>query len=139
MRGDFFDKIVVCPSGCWIWTGFWNNRGYGVTTVNGERVYAHRHSYERFVGPIPDGLQIDHLCRVRACVNWRHLEAVTAKENNARSESMSAKFARRTVCARGHDLTLPDAFATQGPKMASRQCRLCHNYRENQRRVEAGR
>jgi hypothetical protein len=70
-------------SPCWIWTGPLHEAGYGRTSVPGvgQRVRIHRLAYETFVGPIPEGLVIDHLCRVRACCNPAHLEAVTSAEN----------------------------------------------------------
>ena len=94
------------PNGCWIWTGFADKAGYARLRGSGGRyaevLYAHRYSYERFVGPIPDGLTIDHLCRVRRCVNPVHLEAVTHRENMLRGESPAAKAVRRGTCPSGH-------------------------------------
>lgn len=70
-------------AGCWRWTGRLSSAGYGETSGerHGVKVLAHRVSYETFVGPIPDGLHIDHLCRNRACINPEHLEPVTLQEN----------------------------------------------------------
>lgn len=83
-------------TGCWLWGGAVNWRGYGRFGNEGGHVGAHRFSYEMHRGPIPDGLQIDHLCRVRCCVNPDHLEPVTNAENLARGA------ATRMTCKRGH-------------------------------------
>ncbi len=90
---SFDDSYVPEPnSGCWLWTGVCNPLGYGqiwirdISRLGGWRkVSAHRHAYERFVGPIADGLEIDHKCRVRCCVNPDHLQAITHLENIRRS------------------------------------------------------
>lgn len=73
--------------GCWLWTGSLSADGYGVMLRRGpgRSNYAHRFAYETFVGPVPEGLELDHLCRVRACVNVEHLEAVTHVENLKRA------------------------------------------------------
>lgn len=92
-------------TGCWLWRGNVND-GYGRFEPRraGKRVSvrAHRWAYEHFVGPIPAGLHLDHLCRYRLCVNPSHLEPVTNEENNRRSESLSAHNLRKTACERGH-------------------------------------
>lgn len=69
---------------CWLWTGALNSRGYGHFGVGSRVVRAHRWAYEHFVGPIPEGLTVDHLCEQKRCVNPEHMEAVTPEENHAR-------------------------------------------------------
>ena len=123
-------------TGCWEWTACINpTGGYGQTRDAAQRkVYAHRLSYELFVGEIPHGLSIDHLCRVRRCVNPKHLEAVPLKVNILRGDSFSAKRAKQTHCKRGHLL----AGHNIKPNKNNRQCRTCFNewraakYRNNE-------
>jgi HNH endonuclease len=109
---------------CWPWTGHLS-RGYGqfhVQYVSPRRtIRPHRFSYELLVGPIPDGLQLDHLCRNRACVNPQHLEPVTAQENNRRSLAPSAINAAKTACVHGHEFTPENT----GTKNGTRFCRQC--------------
>ena len=92
--------------------------GYGQL----DRTLAHRLSYEAFVGVIPDGLTVDHLCRNRWCVNPWHLEPVTGLENGRRGESPWAKNGRKTQCKRGHALTPDNVYIT---RTGSRSCRAC--------------
>ena len=113
---------------CWLWTGKPDPQtGYGTISVLGPKVAVHRFSYELLVGPIPEGLQIDHLCRVRTCVNPAHLEPVTQAENVRRGMSPSAVAARTNTCSKGHH----DQWVVY-PN--SRACRAC--WKE---RVEANR
>jgi hypothetical protein len=89
------------PNGCWLWTGVHIGAGYGQASLNGVRQVAHRVAYELTVGPVPEGLQLDHLCRNRGCVNPDHLEPVTASENKRRAWQASLQSAsdRDTVGA----------------------------------------
>jgi hypothetical protein len=91
--------------GCWLWIAATSTGGYGRIQWGGRVLQAHRVSYELLVGPIPEGLELDHLCRNRACVNPTHLEPVTTRVNLLRGEGMSARHARATACPKGHDLS----------------------------------
>jgi hypothetical protein len=86
-------------SGCWLWTGYIDPQGYGRLGNDG---LAHRLMYELVRGPIPAGLTLDHLCRVRSCINPNHLEPVTDGVNILRGTSFSAINARKTACPYGH-------------------------------------
>jgi hypothetical protein len=112
---------------CWLWTACKKADGYGQIGVGGGKLKsAHRLSYEMHVGPIPPGLVIDHLCRIRHCVNPAHMEAVTPQVNTARGiggHNMSAK----THCPSGHAYT-PDNIVRRADR--KRSCRTCCNARQ---------
>lgn len=114
----FDASYVVLPDACWYWVGFRSRAGYGILYWQGKTSFAHRYAYLRFVGPIPKGLELDHLCRVPACVNWRHLEAVTHKENMLRSASPAIVAHRSGKCQKGHDA---------GQKDKRGRCVICRN------------
>ena len=105
LRERLLARYETNAEGCWIWQGV-RVGGYGQIGKenNGGMVYAHRAAYELIVGPIPDGLTLDHLCRNRACINPDHLEPVTMKENVLRGMSPTAINARKTHCNNGHPL-----------------------------------
>jgi hypothetical protein len=112
---------------CWEWQGSIQSAGYGKFQQDGLTILAHRASYEAHVGPIPDGLQLDHLCRNRRCVNPSHLEPVTLRENVLRGEGPSAMQARQTHCIHGHEFTPENTrMKTVGGKWRQRQCCECH-------------
>jgi hypothetical protein len=132
----FEAKVAVdMETGCWLWLAARSgNNGYGAFRLSdGRRGYAHRVSYEHFVGPIPDGLQIDHLCRNRACCNPAHLEAVTQAENVLRGRGFAAVNARKTRCPSGH---LYDETNTCHSGR-SRYCRACARDKMRRRREAA--
>jgi hypothetical protein len=114
----FWSK-VDSSGDCWLWTGALEPSGYARFVAEGEKVYIHRYAYEWVIGPIPEGLTIDHLCRVRHCVRPDHLEAVTHRENLRRSPTqVTTVNARKTLCPRGHQYSGRDARGW-------RECREC--------------
>jgi hypothetical protein len=122
----------VDANGCWPWTAAKTN-GYGVVQHNGQVKRAHRVVYEFIVGEIPEGLELDHKCRNRACVNPAHLEPVTTIVNIARGESMSARHARQTHCLRGHEFTPENVYLRKRGHKTERFCRECSRIRDNKR------
>lgn len=118
-------RFTLLDDGCWEWTGSKYPNGYGRCYVGGgRRVGAHRASYEHFVGPIPEGLVINHLCENKACVRPDHLEAVTSRENTMYSDTPARRHAQKTHCAQGHPF---DEINTFYSGSTSRRCRACHN------------
>lgn len=116
---EFGPKIL--STSCWLWRGYVNNWGYGTFSVEGTRHYAHWWAWEQKHGPVPQGLMLDHLCRVKACVNPGHLEAVTNRENILRGNSSAAMNARKQQCKRGHSLDAPNTDTSRG----RRECIAC--------------
>lgn len=117
------------PLGCWTWAGSLNRAGYGQFTLRGPRnVMAHRYAYEALIGPIPDGLTIDHLCRNKACLNPWHLEPVPNGVNIRRGGN-----AVKTHCPRGHEYRAENTYLYRG----SRYCRTCQNDQRRERRARA--
>ena len=110
---------------CWIWQAYTCRKGYGQFKVDGRMVKAHRWSYEHFVGPIPDGLELDHLCRVRNCVNPAHLEAVTHAENVRRGESGKNQRAK-THCPQGHPYAGENLYVYPDGRRNCRTCQSAH-------------
>ncbi|HEY9413733.1 MAG TPA: HNH endonuclease signature motif containing protein [Pseudonocardia sp.] len=138
----FFAKVNKTSS-CWHWTGTLNKEGYGSFSTRGKTSPAHRFAYQLLVGPVPDGLQVDHLCHGwdddcaggstclhRRCVNPEHLEPVPAGVNNARGNSPSAAASRRTHCPRGHAY---DETNTAITAAGWRRCRECRRFTEAKR------
>src|SRR3990167_5108101 len=118
-----FDAMYVPEpnSGCWLWVGSLNRGGYAQIRNNYTQKMAHRFAYEMFVGPIPKDMQLDHLCRVRCCVNPRHLEPVSARENKKRGEQGDMK----KYCGSGHLWTAENIYISGGKKY----CRICRKER----------
>lgn len=111
-------------SGCWLWTGALGTGGYGQFSVNRKVRRAHRVSYELFKCDIPAGLDLDHLCRVRCCVNPDHLEPVDRQTNCQRGETGHISGARKrakTHCSQGHEYTPENTWVHKG----ARKCIIC--------------
>lgn len=127
-------------TGCWLWFGSTVN-GYGTIRLDRSRqvVKAHRLMYEHAVGPIPEGLQLDHLCRVRCCVNPDHLEPVTQQENMRRGE-LAAYYARsKAHCPQGHAYDAENTgWRTRNRAGGGtyRACRTCSRERMRARRAQ---
>jgi hypothetical protein len=112
---------VEKTDGCWLWTGSRTSAGYGNLCIARTWHYAHRLAYHLTVGPIPEGMVLDHLCRIRHCCNPAHLEPVTNRENTMRG---LAPYGVRTTCKRGHDVSDPANVYVE-PNGRGRRCRIC--------------
>lgn len=128
---DIWERATPEPnSGCWLWDGHINQNGYGVAWFGGRNLIASRVAFVLANGPIDDILQVDHLCRVRCCVNPMHLEAVTGSVNIRRSELPRLLGERnrhdaeaRVTCKQGHPYTAENTSLNSG---GHRYCRACH-------------
>lgn len=128
----FWSRVDITV-GCWLWRGSLNHNGYGQFSISTTNNRAHRVAYHWLVGEIPEGLELDHLCRVRHCVNPAHLEPVTPRVNMLRGDSVAAINARKTHCVRGHVL------AGRNVRIESdggRRCRACAAQRMRRVRAE---
>lgn len=118
-------KIIPEPmSGCWLWLAALGTDGYGYVRLGRHRGIAsnypaHRFVYEFYKGPVASVLELDHLCRLRSCVNPDHLDPVSHQTNCIRGMGAAGRNARKTRCRNGH--TLEDAYQVNG----SRKCRVC--------------
>ena len=121
---DYLKDKILIDDGCWEWDGKKDSGGYGRVHLNGKKSQAHRVVYELLVGPIPDGLLLDHLCRNRICVRPDHLDPVTAWDNIWRSKD-PAYSATKRLCKRGHRLNRKTTIirGTQGEYRFCRACR----------------
>lgn len=121
---------------CWIYQGNVNKlTGYGQATLNFKVDTVHRLMYTHVIEPIAPKMQIDHLCRVRACCNPVHLEMVTQQENIRRGESLSARYARRTHCSKGHEFSEENTMRIS-TNPSYRICRTCKRSVDAARRAK---
>lgn len=128
-------SIVDPATGCRIWQGTCNQFGYGAITykppgVKVKTMAVHRLAYRLLVGPIPDGMQLDHTCRVRPCWEPTHLEVVTCRQNLIRGKTITARKATQTVCVRGHEFTPENTYIKPN---GCRECRTCITLRNRWR------
>lgn len=114
-------RVEVDDNGCWLWTGSVVHNGYGQVAWNEATWRVHRLAYTILVGPIPEGLDLDHLCRVRRCCNPAHLEAVTRRENLLRGDTLMARQVAATHCPQGHPYDEANTYLSRG----RRYCREC--------------
>lgn len=139
----FFDYVEMDTDGCWIWIGSTvSSGGYGLFSYLGRYVLSHRWAYEQLRGKIPDGLQLDHLCRRPACVNPWHLEPVTQYENWRRGEGASVlsahqkHLASKTHCPHGHPYSGDNLYIQ--PSNGARICRACARRRRSEYTLKNG-
>ena len=125
LRERVLRRLVIEPgTGCLLWTGALR-KGYGEVSVGGNKTReVHQLMYEWFVGPVPEGLELDHLCRVRRCASPAHLEAVTHAENMRRGTSLAAANAAKTHCQEGHEFNVTNTIIV---RTGARMCRPCKN------------
>jgi len=135
VKERFLEKVKKSGT-CWNWDASIRRGGYGRFTINGKSVVAHRFSYELLIGPIPEGMQLDHLCRNRKCVNPDHLEPVTLQENLRRGEgnkkatiAAAKKRMSKKYCKRGHPY---DSINTYIRPDGGRDCRTCARIRRGE-------
>jgi hypothetical protein len=137
-NSDWFEQkvrpyVLVDEAGCWLWQRYRDARGYGRVSVPGVGMRrVHRVVYEHLVGPIPDGLTLDHLCRVTTCCRPDHLEPVTQRINSLRGATVNAEHAQRTHCPRGHELADGNLVPSR-VRRGWRDCASCHRQRTAER------
>lgn len=126
IRSRAVDTDCGYTSPCWISNRAKHSNGYTKMGLCGDTLLTHRVSYEAFVAAIPEGLQIDHLCKQRACCNPDHLEAVTCRENLMRGNTLTAAEAAQTHCKRGHLFDEVNTYR-RADRPNSRGCRICRS------------
>jgi hypothetical protein len=129
---DFF----AGQDGCWVYPNVPNSDGYVRVSVNGRKVMTHRLSLWQAGITIPEGLEIDHLCRNRACCNPSHLQVVTHRENMQRGTGQDRINAAKTHCMRGHEFTVENTYICPN---GARQCKVCRRMKDRIRDAVRGR
>ena len=119
---DWFWHYVNKTNSCWLWYGGKDKRGYGNFSFGRHGRKSHIVAYELIIGKVPEGLELDHLCKNHGCVNPEHLEPVTHKENLLRGDGWGAVNSRKTHCKNGHLLTEDNIYKSIKTK---RQCKIC--------------
>ena len=141
----FRKYIEVAEGGCWNWTGHRDRKGYGSFSLPGgarHSVYAHRFSYEYFVGAIPEDMEVGHRCGNRGCVNPRHLEAMTHRQNLFDSMTSARRNAEKTHCVHGHEYAERNTIRTREGFRACKKCKrlyMRHWWKKNRMRILAQR
>lgn len=126
MKQDTFERFIAkvhIKPGCWLWEGAISSSGYGNFGIWPKTASAHRFAYESFVGPVPAGLELDHLCRTPLCCNPNHLEPVTRRENTIRGTAPPALNAVKSECLRGHAFVPENTYLDRNGGRSCLQCR----------------
>jgi len=131
------DRYTISDTGCWVWSGCLQKDGYGSCNRRMGQSLAHRAFYVFFCGAIPEGKEIDHTCRNRACVNPDHMEPVTHQENVARSVHVPDRHrnGKKTHCKRGHAFDAVNTVLEKEGDRQRRKCRTCRNVGQNERKA----
>lgn len=132
---SIFLRNTTKTPGCWDWKGYVNPEGRGVINFKDGKKFAYRLAYELFVGPIPAGLTIDHLCVNPNCVNPDHLEPVTGGENSLRGSGPAAENKRKTHCMRGHELSGENLYLKPNGRRRCRRCEANSHLRRKAKRL----
>lgn len=125
-------RVVIDHNGCWIWQGYVHGNGYGYIKQKCKKILIHKIFFMLHKGIVPKGMCLDHICRIRRCVNPEHLRTVTRAQNNVENSiSPSAINKAKTRCKRGHKFTLGNTYIRKRGSVAVRNCRACKRESNN--------